>query len=264
MKKIMDSENNCLIGYTGFVGSNICKQSDFAFRYNSSNINDIKGREFNVVVCAGVQARKWYANLNPEEDWNQIEILLENLKNVKCKYFVLISTIDVYENPQSVDENTLINIEKLNTYGKHRFMVEQFVKERFPDYSIIRLPGLFGEGLKKNIIYDFLHNNQIEKIDSKSVFQFYNLENIYNDILIAIKNNIRLINFATEPVSVKEVIKSGFDVDFDNKYGTVSTSYNIQTVHASLFGANGDYIQPKKVILSQIKQFVLSQIEVKK
>jgi len=253
------SSENCLIGYTGFVGSNIAKQSNFSFNYNSSNINDIKGREFNMVVCAGVQAVKWYANLHPAEDWNGISVLLDNLKTVRCNHFILISTIDVYDNPQSVNENTVIDIDKLNTYGKHRLQIEQFVDKRFSNVTIIRLPGLFGEGLKKNIIYDFLHKNQIEKIDSESVFQFYNLERIYGDIIIAIKNNIKLINFATEPVSVKEIMKAGFGIDFNNKYGTVSASYNVQTIYSSLFGRDGNYIQSKSDILKQIKQFVLSQ-----
>lgn len=254
----MNSEN-CLIGYTGFVGSNISRQNDFTFKYNSSNINDIKGREFNMIVCAGVPAVKWYANLHPEEDWRGILVLLDNLKTVKCNHFILISTIDVYDVPKSVNENTIINIEKLEPYGKHRLIIEQFVEERFANYSIIRLPGLFGKGLKKNIIYDFLHQNQIEKIDSESVFQFYNLDCIYNDILVAIKNSIKLINFATEPVSVKEVIKVGFDIDFHNKYGDVSASYNMHTIYSSLFGYDGNYIQPKNDILKQIKQFVILQ-----
>tara|TARA_B100000315_G_scaffold129586_1_gene119223 strand:+ start:261 stop:470 length:210 start_codon:yes stop_codon:yes gene_type:complete len=45
--------DNALIGYSGFVGSNIKTKFDFTKLYNSSNIEDIEYLEFDTVVCAG-------------------------------------------------------------------------------------------------------------------------------------------------------------------------------------------------------------------
>ena len=39
-----------LIGYTGFVGSNLQAQIKFDDFYNSKNIQDIKDKEYDVVV----------------------------------------------------------------------------------------------------------------------------------------------------------------------------------------------------------------------
>ena len=57
-----------LIGHSGFVGSNLARQTRFDSTYNSSNIESIAGQEFDLLVCAGVRAEKWIANANPDAD----------------------------------------------------------------------------------------------------------------------------------------------------------------------------------------------------
>ncbi len=41
-----------LIGYTGFVGSNLLHDRSFTRRYRSTNIETIAGEHFDLVVCA--------------------------------------------------------------------------------------------------------------------------------------------------------------------------------------------------------------------
>lgn len=146
-----------LIGYTGFVGGNLLKQMDFQKKYNSKNIDNIKGEEFDVIICSGVSAVKWYANQNPVEDLKNINKLIENLKNIKAKKFILISTIDIYDNFNNIDEESIPNTLQQDIYGKNRYYLEKWVENNFEDYLIVRLPALFGEGLKKNFIYDLLN-----------------------------------------------------------------------------------------------------------
>lgn len=148
---------NGLIGYTGFVGSNLDRQIKFDKKYNSKNILDIKNEEFDVLYCAGVSAVKWFANQNPEKDIENINSLIDNLKAIKIKKFVLISTIDIYSDLGDVDEDTIPNLLEQDTYGKNRYYLENWVKDNFQDYLIVRLPALFGEGLKKNFVYDLMN-----------------------------------------------------------------------------------------------------------
>ena len=49
--------NDCLIGFTGFVGSTLLNQRPFANLYRSNNINEIKGKSFDRVYCAGASAK---------------------------------------------------------------------------------------------------------------------------------------------------------------------------------------------------------------
>ena len=95
---------SALIGYTGFVGSTLTRSFDFDALYRSTNIANIEGEKFDLLICAGAPAKKWYANQHPEEDGASINNLIEHLSKVEAKYFVLISTVDVFRNPIGVDE----------------------------------------------------------------------------------------------------------------------------------------------------------------
>lgn len=248
-------ENRALIGYTGFVGGNILNQQQFAHLYNSKNIEEIQGKEFDLIVCAGAPGVKWLANKEPGKDYDSIKRLMDCLEKVKTKEFTLISTIDVYSNPYKVDEDTPIELNSLLPYGQHRRILEQFAESHFRA-TIMRLPGLFGKGLKKNIIYDLLNDNPVEAIHEDGVFQFYNLDYIWQDINKALQNNIEILNLATEPVSAKELGKYCFGFDFTQKTAKPAPCYDIRTKYGTLWGQNSSYLYPRLTILQELKSFV--------
>ncbi|HOV79230.1 MAG TPA: NAD(P)-dependent oxidoreductase [Bacillota bacterium] len=158
-----------LIGYTGFVGSNLCEQTSFDVMYNSKNIFDSYGKSYDLVVYAGLRAEKYLANQQPVEDRVLVENAIKNIKMINMVKFVLISTVDVYKEPVGVDETTAIAEEGLHPYGLHRRMLEKWVEENVPDFLIIRLPALYGKNLKKNFIYDMI--NLIPSMIRKEKFQ---------------------------------------------------------------------------------------------
>ena len=212
---------------------------------------------FDELVITGVPAVKWLANKEPEADLLNIKKLIGELKEVEASRVILISTVDVYPNPVFVNESTLINIHCCQPYGKHRLFFENFVQDFFPNVHVLRLPGLFGHGLKKNIIFDFLNNNRIDLIDSRNSFQFYCLDSLSNDIEIAKSNNIRLLNVSVEPLSVKDVAKCcGFD-DFDNKLDGPLIEYDFKSIHYSCWvGGKSGYLYSKEHCLNALSNFV--------
>ena len=146
-----------LVGYTGFVGSNLYASGEFDAGFNSKNIRDAYGLEPELLIYAGLRAEKYLANQFPDKDMLLIEEAERNLAEIRPRRLVLISTVDVYQKPVGVDEETVIRTEGLQAYGTDRLLLEKWVRSRFPDALIIRLPGLFGKNLKKNFIYDFIH-----------------------------------------------------------------------------------------------------------
>ena len=242
---------NALIGYSGFVGSTLIKQFKFDELYNSKNINEIKGKEYDILVCCGAPGQKWLACKEPEADLQNINVLISALSNVKVNKFILISTVDVFQSPLDVVETSLVDENGLNPYGLNRRILEKFVVENFTDSIVVRLPGLVGPGLKKNIIYDFQHKNNINAIDSRAVFQFYPTVNLWADISFAISKNVKLIHLTSEPISVREVAKKAFNFEFTNEIVDSPARYDMRSLHCEL--KNSLYQYTKKEIISIIR-----------
>jgi NAD-dependent epimerase/dehydratase family protein len=246
-----------LIGHTGFVGSNLKRQEAFTHLYNSRNFRELKGEWFDEVLCAGVSAAKWLANKDPQGDWQGIKALLDTLSEVETGRFTLISTIDVYPDPSKPQDETFIpSPEEGQPYGRHRALIERFVEERFDDVLIARLPALFGAGLKKNIIFDLLTGNQIEKINPKAVFQWYPLDRLARDLELARKAKLSLVNIFTEPTESERLLCELFDGITVGPPIEPAPRYDLRTIHAGVFGGSGSYVMGSEEVMRQLANFV--------
>lgn len=250
---------NALIGYSGFVGSTLLRQGNFDGLFRSTNIANIEGQSFDTIVCAGAPAQKWIANREPDDDLKKIEQLISHLEKVNCKKFVLISTVDIFKSPLNVDENSFVEEDGLHPYGLHRRILEKFVESHFENFLIVRLPGLVGPGLRKNIIFDFLNDNNLHMIESRGVFQFYPMVNLWTDIQIAINANLNLVHLTAAPVSVYDIASKCFNLEFTQELATHPASYDLKTLHANIFGGQGDYQYTVKETLTAIRAYAQSE-----
>lgn len=298
-----------LVGYTGFVGSNIYTAGTFDAVYNSKNIEEAYGTNPDLLIYAGLRAEKYLANNAPEKDKELIIQAEENITKINPKKLVLISTIDVFKVPKDVDENSKIDTENLHAYGYNRYQLELWVRRKYPDALIIRLPGLFGKNIKKNFIFDFinvipfmlkqdkfnelvkqdpelkffyhLQDNGFYKVeveekereglknkfralgfsalnftDSRSVYQFYNLGRLWDDIQTALEAGIKLWHPATEPVSAGELYYYLTGREFINELDGIPADYNYKTIYADLFGGEKGYCCSKDEILKEIRRYI--------
>ena len=251
--------NNALIGFSGFVGSTLLKQAHFSELYRSTNIHEIENHEFDVVVCAGAPAQKWIANRNPVDDRKTIDSLIDHLRTIKCKIFILISTVDVFKEPIGVDESTPIEESGLHAYGLHRRCLEKFVEQHFANHLIVRLPGLVGPGLRKNVIFDLLNTNNLHAIESRGIFQFYPMVNLWFDIQRAQEAGLSLVHLTAEPISVADVSLQGFGRPFTQSLANPPARYDMQTQHAHIFGSPGQYQYSSHETIQAIRAYAQSE-----
>lgn len=304
-----------LVGYSGFVGSNLNYSHNFDQVFNSKNIEDAFGTSPDLLVYSGVPAEMYLANKDPEADKKIIENAINNLKKIAPKRLVLISTIGVYESPDQVDEDTSIDIDNVLPYGRNRLLLERWVEKNIKDYLIVRLPGLYGKNIKKNFLYDFINiipnmlseekyfllkknsniisecyekqdsgfwkcktslsnserqilkqefiNNGFTALnftDSRGIYQYYNLSELWDHINIALENRIRKLNLAVEPVSINEIYHYLTGEEFINILDKQTPIFNFYTKHANIYGKSGMYIKYKEEVLADIKEFVKRQL----
>lgn len=250
---------NALIGFSGFVGGTLLRQTHFDSLFNSRNIHEIEGREFDLVVCAGAPAQKWIANQDPAADLEKIQGLIAHLRTVRCRTFILISTVDVFMRPVEVDETSPVPEDGLHAYGLHRRYLERFVEELFPEHLVVRLPGLVGPGLRKNVIFDLHNHHGLQAIESRARFQFYPMVNLWPDIEAAVRVGLKVVHLTAAPVTVEQVAQDGFGRPFTQTREGMPAVYDMRTRYADVFGGQGSYQYTARETLLAVRAYAQSE-----
>lgn len=205
-----------ILGYTGFVGSHLVKQltqeGNELTLVNSKNLWKIEYKRFDKIYCACMPGVKWKAIQNPEEDFNNMLKIIHSINYTSANEFYLVSSQDCNSNLTSNEAFTEL---PPTIYGIHRLQFESFIKNRFNNVRIMRIGCLFGDGLKKNIIYDII-NNKISKTQDIT-YQLYFMDNLVKDFEFMKENDITLMNRFSEPVWVSEIAKAlGSNIEIES------------------------------------------------
>ena len=187
----------CVIGCNGFVGSTIYSYFD-----NKHDIYGICSRDetiptnkFDVVInCAG-NAKKYLARANPSKDFSTVNIFQTILK-LKFKKLIHISSIDASHHPD-------------NNYTISKLIAEECCKLYYPDSVILRLGGLVGKNLKKNIVFDIINNRNLHSTFD-SIYNYISTQEVAKIIhrIIKLKIKNKIINVAAStPINTKEIIE---------------------------------------------------------
>lgn len=194
--------NSVLVGSTGFVGGNLMASHPFDAAYHSSNVQQGFGKENDLVVYAGVPAAMFLANQDPQADLAVMRAARENLRQLAPKKLVLISSICVFADSKGKTEADEPQPEGLAAYGANRLQLERWVRQDWPDALIVRLPALYGLGLKKNFLYDLhtitpalLRPAKYEELAAKSEL----VKAAYSDA----GNNFYKLNGTQDPAELK-------------------------------------------------------------
>lgn len=243
------------MGETGLIGTSLQDQTKFNYCFSSKNIHTIEkyledGCE---IWLSCLPATKWQVNKNLEEDIYNMQYIIKLLRRTKFSTIVLFSTIDVYEDsPKGSNETYHPTLNKFS-YGSNRRFFELMVKD-FLDYDnlkIIRLPALFGKHIKKNIVYDLLNNNLVDQIKSTSCYQWYDLKDLYTDVIKRLDSDYIYHNLFPEPIQTQAIIDlfPEYKDIVDKK--TTGVYYNYNTI-----ATDTGYLYNSELSLTKLKEFI--------
>jgi len=310
-----------IIGYSGFVGGNLSRQHSFAGRFNSRNIDESAGYAFDTLVCAAAPGSMFQANAFPEQDLQQIETLCRKISGIRARRFVLISSIAVLADFSGGDDEATEAFQTKLAYGRHRRLLEAFCAGHFENTLILRLPALFGSGLKKNFLFDLLNpvpsmlnatmmeqalcvvskpsaailqqvyslNEQngmfildrtalrqsgaqacieeslgqhsltaVQFTNPNSMFQYYGVDRLWEDIEAASADGIRVLHLATEPVAAAQIHRAVTGREMPHTDARLHYE-DMRTLHAGLRGRTGPYLENVEQVMARVTAFADAQ-----
>ena len=83
--------------------------------------------------------------------------------------------------------------------------------------------------------------------------------NLWYDIQVALNAGLRLVHLTAAPVSVAEVSRQGFGKPFDQELAGTPATYDMQTRHSKVFGAEGRYQYSVRETIQAIRAYAQSE-----
>ena len=96
-------------------------------------------------------------------------------------------------------------------------------------------------------MYDIKFNNNTSLINSNTIYQWYNINDITDDLKMIINNDIKLINLVNEPIETTSFFNSTKDIQ--------GIKYNIKSIHFE-----SGYKSLKRNVLDEIKLYLGSNL----
>ena len=121
-----------------------------------------------------------------------------------------------------------------------------FMKAEVPEEERETVRALFGG----------LGFSALNFTDSRSCFQFYGLDRLWDDIRTALDHGLKLLHLATEPVAAGELYRFLSGEDFVNELAAPPACYDFRTRYAELFGGEKGYIRSREEVMKEIREFV--------
>lgn len=168
-----------IVGGNGFVGSAIARQCEYQNHeyviVTRDNAEQLYGSHCDLLINANGNSKKYMAEREPIWEFDaSVRSVHEYLVHIQADKYVQLSSCDVYPNCSDyagTAEDKPIDITAQSAYGFHKYMAELCVRYYAQKWLIFRMGGFVGPGLKKNAIYDILHNAPLW-LDEKSKLQF--------------------------------------------------------------------------------------------
>lgn len=158
-----------ILGGEGYVGSayaRLCGAKGLPHTViTRKNYESLVGASCDVFVNANGNSRKFMAERDPKWEFDaSVRSVVHALEDFKSGVYVQLSTGDVYPDQSRTEltrEESAINPQRQSRYGLHKHLAEQTVLARHPRALVIRMGGFVGYGMKKNAIFDMLHDQPV-------------------------------------------------------------------------------------------------------
>ena len=158
-----------VLGATGFVGSayvRLFERLGLAHQaVTRATYRELAGTTCELFINANGNSRKFLADCDPCAEFEASVVSVQrSLEDFKADRYVFLSSGDVYASqadPADTIPAQVIDVRRLSRYGLHKHLAEQLVRGVHPRHLVVRMGGFVGPGLRKNPIFDLLHDADV-------------------------------------------------------------------------------------------------------
>ncbi len=192
-----------VLGANGFIGSAIVTEIQRrgfpVIPVTRKNYAGLRGTECDLLINANGNSKKYLATRQPAKEFDlSVRSVMRSLRDFKTRRYLHLSTIDVYADhsvPELNREDAPDHMAALSSYGLHKRMAELLVMKYAPAWTILRIGGCVGPGLKKNSVYDLLTGAPV-RVHPDSTYQYLDTRDLSRLAL----------RFALSPNTTDEII----------------------------------------------------------
>ena len=130
-----------------------------------------------------------------------------------------------------------------------------FCRARFVT-TVVRLPGLYGQGLRKNAVYDLLHDRSVDAIAGNARFQFYDVDRVWSDVERVLAAGADTANITSEPVAMSDVASRVFNRTLPTPWSDSAPSYDVRSRYAYLVHGDNGYWFDAATVYDGLQRFV--------
>jgi len=146
------------------------------------------------------------AQKSPEVEYTKSVLSLKHMLDYCVEYnngakIIFSSSASVYGDKYSAPIKECQELNPISIYGKHKVEAENLLKEYYEKYSIksniVRFFSIYGEGLKKQLLWDFSNRLKNNKSDTINCFgtglekrDFIHINDVLNFVELLINSNI--------------------------------------------------------------------------
>jgi UDP-glucose 4-epimerase len=126
-----------------------------------------KNKKFDYIIhCAG-NVPGGGKNLLSKKHYIQNHVMTKNIIKFSNSKIIFISSYKVYQNQAKIGFPYKINNNQINDYSSSKIASENLIINKKNNYLILRLPSIFGNGVKNGLLYKVIKNKYIfkDKID---------------------------------------------------------------------------------------------------
>ena len=174
-----------ILGARGFVGSAFCAAcAEAGLDFQGVDLDDYdgaRGARCDLLINADGNSKKYLAEKDPARDFRlSVLSVMDSIADFSFRRYLYISSTAVYpdpSDPRRTAEDAVLDPAAQSRYGFHKRLAEELVVKYCPDWLILRLGGMVGEGLRKGPIHDILTGAPLW-VGTKSRFQFIHTRDV--------------------------------------------------------------------------------------